>query len=468
MKTLRLLLFALCALCAASYTVAQPVDTVRLGLGAALREALRVSPEVGAARAEADFARARHLEARASRFLTDFRAQTAHSAAPGLDIPGNNPFPDEALYLNPEVRNDWADLRPFNRIEVSLLQPLWTWGELGGSIEAARHGARVEEAEVEGKRRQVALRLGESYYGLLLALRLGEVASETGRVLDRAKGEIQRLLDEGSEDVDYADLYQVQITEQEYLRRAVEVRERQATAAMALRRQLFLPDGTLFAPADSVLAPLPFTRDSLDVYFSLALRHRSEMAQARAGLAARQALVRVARSDYYPKLALGVSASYSYAHGRHRQPNPYISDPFLGRSVRPGLGMQQKLNFGITRAKVQQAEAQAATVRHQLEGAEQLVLFEVEEAYRNLRVAEAALQALEQTAQLTREWERAEQLDFDLDLGNVNNLVRAVQARLTTEASYAEAIQRYNVAVLRLLAATGTIADPMLAGIAFE
>ncbi len=470
MKTVRLFALVLAALLAVPAGQAQRADTVRLHLEGALREALRLSPEVAAAQSQADFARARLGEARASRFLTDFRAQTAHSAAPGLDIPEGNTQPNSSLYLNPDVRNDWAlsSLRPFNRIEVTLVQPLWTWGELGGSIRAARAGAHVEEAAVENARRTAALRLGESYYGLLLANRLQQLAVETGSVVDRAKVEIQRLLDEGKEGVDYADLYQVQITEQEYLRRVVEVRERQATAQMALRRQLFLPDDAVFAAGDSALVPLPFTRDSLDVYFEQAMQNRPELAQARAGLAARQALVEVARSDYYPKLALGVSATYSYAAGRYRQPNPFISEPFLSRSVQPGLGLRQKLNFGITRARVEQAQAQAATVRYQLEGAQQLVLFEVEEAYRNLRVAEAALQALDNTFKITRQWLLDEQLNFDLDLGDTENLVRAVQAKLTAEASYYEAIQRYNVAVLRLLAATGVLANPAARGIAFE
>lgn len=462
------LLLTLLVLFAAPYTVAQPVDTVRFDLPGALREALRVSPEVATTQAEADFARARYAEARASRFLTDFSAQTAHSLAPGLDIPEDNPYPTDALYLNPDVRNRWGVLRPFNRIEVSLVQPIWTWGQLSGTIRAARHGAAVEDAEVEGKRREVALRLGESYYGLLLANRLQQLARETGSIVERAQVEIQRLLEEGADDVDYADLYQVQLTEQEYLRRVVEVRERQATAAVALRRQLFLPEATVFVPGDSTLVPIPFTLDSLDAYFSLALRNRPEMAQARAGLAAREALVDVARSDYYPKLALGVTATYAYASGRYRQRNPYINEPFLSRSVQPGFGLRQQLNFGQTRAKVEQAEAQAAAVRYQLEGAEQLILFEVEEAYRSLRVAEAALQALDRSFTITRQWLLDEQLNFDLDLGDTENLVRAVQAKLATEASYYEAIYRYNVAVLRLLSATGILVESVGAGMAFE
>ncbi len=469
MRILPLSVLALLVLCAAPYTLAQTVDTtppatVRLGLDEAIRLALRVSPEVGAAQADARFASARFAEARASRFLTDFKATTAHSIAPGLSIPEDNTQPTDALYLNPDVRNRWDTFRPFNRVQVELIQPIWTWGELGGTITAARYGAQLEDAKVAAKRREVALRLGESYYGLLLANQLQRLARETGGIVDRAKVEIQRLLEEGKEGVDYADLYQVQLTEQEYLRRVVEVRERQATASMALRRQLFLPDAQTFLPLDTTLTPLSFTVDSLDVYFSLALQNRPELAQARAGLAAREALVRVARSNYYPKLALGVTATYAYASGRYRQRNPFINEPFLSRSVQPGFGLRQQLNFGQTRARVQQAEAQANSVRYQQEAAEQLVLFEVEEAYRNLRVAEAALEALDASFTITRQWLLDEQLNFDLDLGDTENLVRAVQAKLTTEAAYYEAIQRRNVAVLRLLSATGVLVDTVLAG----
>ena len=65
-------------------------------------------------------------------------------------------------------------------------------------------------------------------------------------------------------------------------------------------RQLNLPEGTVVLPEEAVLEPLSFTLDSLDTYFTLALDNRPEMAQARAGIAARSALVDVAKSNYYP------------------------------------------------------------------------------------------------------------------------------------------------------------------------
>ncbi|GIV60053.1 MAG: transporter [Rhodothermaceae bacterium] len=437
--------------------LAQPVpaDTVHLGLAEAIGRALAVSPEVGAVAAERDFAEARAGLARASRFLTEFNFTSAHAPGPGLKNVGDTPV--DALYLNPDVRNDWDDLRPFTRVEVEMLQPLYTWGELGGNIRAAQHGVAVESAAVQAKEAEVALRTGELYYNLLLAGALRRVAGEAGDAVARAKAEIEKLLDEGAEDVDEADRFQVLITEQELRRRTAEVEQKYLTAQAALARQLFLPEGTVVVPVDATLEPVAFTLEPLEAYTARALARRPELAQAEAGLAAREALIDVARSDYYPKLFLGASATFSAIAGRHRQRNPYVGDPFLSRGVQVGLGLRQKLNFAQTRARVEQARAAYEEVRFQAEAARQLILFEVEEAYRNVSIAREALAAREEALRLSKEWLRTEQINFDLDIGDTDNLIKAVQANLELQAAVYEAIRAYNVAVLRLQRAAGLL-----------
>lgn len=437
---------------------AAPADTFRLDVHEAIRRALDVSPEVDVVRAQRAYAEARRDLALASRFATEFNLQTAHAVAPGLEnVPEG--VPTDEYYLHPEIRNDWEDVRPFNRFEANLLQPLYTWGQLSGSIRAARSGVDVEEASVEETQLEVAMRTGELYYGLLLAEQLSRLTDQAGDVVEQAQREIQRLLDEGAEDVDDADLFQVRITEQEFVRRAVQVEQSLQTARGALRRQLFLPDDATLITDDLVLEPITFELDSLGFYQQLALLHRPEIKQAEAGIEARESLVRVARSDYFPKLFLGIESRLTLSEGRYRQRNPYVSDPFRGRSLRAGLGMQLPLNFAQTRARVEQSRAELNEVRHQLTAARQLVLFEVEEAYRNVITTRAAVDAQDRALTISQEWLRTEQINFDLDLGDTENLVRAVQTSLELEASYYEQVRRYNAAVLRLLAATGTLVE---------
>ena len=432
-----------------------PPGNRRIGLADALTRALAVSPEVAAASAAADGSDARYALARASRYLTTFRVETAHSLAPGLRIPDDNTFPLTALYLNPGVRDDWGRLRPFNRISVDILQPLWTWGELSGSIDAAKDGARSDRAAVDVARQTVALRLAETYQGLRLARHLDGLARETARIVGGAKNEIQRLVDEGDSTVTSADVYELRLAEQQLRRQATEVRERLATARSALALQLFDDGGAPLAPADTVLVPIPFVRDSLGVYLGDAADQRAEIRQADAGIAARRALVRVARSDLYPKLGLGVTASYSYVYGRPRQRTPYLQDPYLGRPVRPGLGLRQNLAFGQTRARIRQAEAALRQTEALGRGARQLAAFETEEGYRSVVIAEDALSAADTSLAIAREWERDAQIGFDLGLTSARELVRATRARLDADIDRATRVERYNVAVLRLVARTG-------------
>ncbi len=442
---------------------AQGSDTVRVDAQDAMRIALEVSPEVGAVASELAYAEARRSLARASRFATDFSIQTAHAVAPGLEnVPDG--VPTDEFYLYPDVRNDWENIRPFNRFETTLLQPLFTWGQISGSIDAADHGVDVERASVAQKQNEVALRSGEIYYGLLLAEQLSRLAEEAGEVVEQAKDEIQRLLDEGDETVDDADLFQVRITEQELARRVVEVDQRLLTVRSALRRQLMLPETFVVVPEERVLAPIEFVLDSLAAYEKLALIHRSELEQATAGTAAREAQVRVARSDYFPKLFLGIESRVTLTEGRFRQPNPYVNDPYRGRSLRAGLGLQLPLNFAQTRAKVEQAEAQHNEVRHQLTAARQLVLFEVEEAYRNVIAARSAMESQDAALAISQDWLRTEQINFDLDLGDTENLVDAVQTSFELEASYYEQVRKYNVTILTLLAKTGVLEEHARAG----
>ncbi|MBT8399037.1 MAG: TolC family protein [Rhodothermia bacterium] len=437
-------------------------DTVKYSLQETVIRVLEASPEVAAELSKQQSAEARTDLARASRFLTEFSFTSAHSASPALDNP--NDTPTDQLYLDPDVRNDWESLGMFNEIEINALQPIYTWGQLGGSIRAAREAVAVEEASVEETRIEVAFRAAQSYYSLLLAEGLKRVANDAGDVVARAKREINRLLEEGAPDVDDADLFQVLITEQEFERRVVEVDERLRTAEMALRRQLFLPEDIRVAVADAYLTPIEVDDLDLEDYMQLALANRPEIEQALAGIRAREALVAVARSDFYPKLFAGGKYRLSTSPNRFRQPNPYISDRLLGSSLEAGVGFRLQLNFAQTKAKVERARAQQHEVEFQLEGLHQLIRFEVEDRYRGLRIARAAMEAQQEALRLSKEWLQLESVNFDLDLGDTENLVRAVQSNLQLQAADYQAVFEYNMAVMKLYRACGVLIDELRTG----
>lgn len=430
-------------------------DTLRVRLDSAVRSALDESPQVAAVAARRDYAAARARLARASRYLTEFSLTSAHAPAPGLDNP--NGTPTDRLFLDPDVRNDWSSLRPFNEVEIGFLQPLHTWGELRGNIRAATNAIGVEEAALREQERDVAMQTAELYYGLLLAEALQVVARDAGDVVEQAREEIDRLLQEGAPDVDDADLFQVLITEQEFKGLVVEIDERRRTARAALRRQMFLPDDVVVVADEVILSPIRIEPLDLARYQEHALANRPELDRATAGLEARQALVTVARSAYYPKIFLGGRFRAAGTAGRYNQPNPFHSDRLRGTSVEAGIGIRLGLSFHQTKARVEQARAQAREVGFQLDGLRQLILFEVEEAYRSLTSARAALTSAQEAYRLSKEWLQMETVNFDLELGDTENLVKAVRANLDLQAKEYQAIYEYNLAVLKLLRSCGIL-----------
>ena len=434
-------------------------DTVRVTLEDAIIRALEVSPDLDAARAKVRYADARTSLARASRFFTEMNIESAFAMVPGLTNP--NGVPVNQLYLDPAVRNDFDNLSPYAQSEFELLQPIYTFGALSGNARAAAHGADAEAGAVRTLELEVALRAADLYYGVLLADALFNLTDDAADVVDQAMREIDRLLEEGDPEVDDADRYQVLITEQELHRRVREVTETRAIAQAALSRQLRTGEGAIALPVETALEPRLFVPLTLAEYQRLALEHRPELDRARAGWHAQDALVRVARADFYPQLVFGFSFSITGAANRHRQPNPFISDGFRRSSARTGFGFRQKLNFAQTRARVAQAKAQRQEVGHLLTAAEQLVLMSVEQTYRELSIAEAALTAQDSSLAISKEWLRVETINFDLELGSTENLIDAVQANLELEARYLEAVRRYNMAVLRLHHAVGILDRPL-------
>ncbi len=115
------------------------------------------------------------------------------------------------------------------------------------------------------------------------------------------------------------------------------------------------------------------------------------------------------------------------------------------------------MNFKQTRARVAQAEAHHNSVRYLVIAAEQGILAELEQSWRHVIIQEAALAAKDSSLAVSKEWLRVEQINFDLDLGDTENLVKAVQTNLTLEAEYYEAVSRYNMAILKLLADAGLL-----------
>ena len=154
-------------------------DTLRIDLRSVLEQTLSMSPDVRAARSESAWADARYDLARSSRILPNTTVTSALAVVPGIENPNDTSV--DQLYLDPAVRNDYSNLRPYAQTEVSFIQPVYTWGALGSTIRAAGAGADLEDARMQEKEIMASLRAASLYYDVLLTNELYRLTDRGGR-----------------------------------------------------------------------------------------------------------------------------------------------------------------------------------------------------------------------------------------------------------------------------------------------
>ncbi len=449
LRTTGLLLFALLSLSAAVACAAEgSQEKLELGLDACLLRALTAAPELGESRADIELAEAKLAEARAHRY-------------PQIDFLGLVGPVSKARYgtdfLDTSDRNDRIHgLTVFTRGEATLVQPLYTFGKISERMKAAGHGIAVDRARKEQRSNEIALKVKEYYFGVLLARELKELVSEVGESLDKARTKAKDLLDKGSANVELLDIYKLDAFSGEVRRYAEEARKGESLALAALRTQIGLG-----RDADFDIATKRLTADEvasggqLPVYLDAAKMKRPEYRQLQEGLQARNALVNAAKADYYPDLFLGAYLSGAYAPDRDRVTNPWISDQFNHLWAGVALGMKWKLDFGITSAKVAQEQARYRRLVSTNEYAQANIPLQINKAYLELQEAERSIAATRDAYGNAKKWAVSAIANFDMGVGPAKEIFESLQSYARMRAAYFQSIYNYHLSQANLAYAVG-------------
>src|SRR5690606_8557320 len=149
-------------------------------------------------------------------------------------------------------------------------------------------------------------------------------------------------------------------------------------------------------------------------YLTAARLYRPEAKMASAGLEARTAQLRLARSQHFPDLGVGLSAGISAAPEVANQLNPFANDAGNLFHYGAALVRQWKLDFLPQAARVRFAEAQLEEVRSQQRLALGGVAAEVEEAYAEVKDWQERLAAYEEAEKNAKSWLASIQAGIDV------------------------------------------------------
>ena len=431
--------------------VSQPDQTIILSLARCEQLALAHSILVRNANTDLDLSRVRQAQASHARFLPKLDFRQIVGTAPRARAE----FTPTGVLISPDTSTGLSDLRPFTELTLDLIQPIWTFGKLRGLNDAAAFGVEAGEANVDAKRDEVRLQVRKLYWGLVLGYELLSVVENALTQVTEAENTLQQKLDEGSDEVSQTDLFKFQLFRYEINKRHREALDGIELGESALRAAIGWDETVDFDLETQFLDPIEVTIDSLQFYFDLAARYRPEAAQLRAGISARQSLVRASTSDYFPQLFLGGQIRLNRAKDRSDPRNPFVYNPT--NFFRPGfvLGLNWNLNFVQTRDKVRLAQFERSRLAQNQTALAEGIRLEVRKTYLNLKQAAVNMRESRRALRASQNWLRAEAQTFDLGIGEIKDFIDAFRANATMDAEHLQNIFEFNTSLAELSKSIG-------------
>jgi outer membrane protein TolC len=329
--------------------------------------------------------------------------------------------------------------------------PLWTFGKIKHTQEAAQAQVKLGEHELEKEKNDARLLVRRLYYGIQLARDSRILLKEAAEQIDKHIASLASKVAEGEGD-------DIQLLKARMFRADLEAKDSEATRqerlAVSGLRSLTGVEGAFDIP-DQPLRKIEHTLKPLPVYLAAARLYRPEVNMARAGVKARSALVEVERARFYPDFGVSFFWEWVRAPEVQDQLNPFVYDRANFHYYGFGFGLRWKLDFLPQAAKLAQAKADLEQTR----ALERLALgaagMEVEQAFEEAKDAERRLRAHGRAARYARQWLVKVQQGIDVGTYEEQDIVEPAKEYALRRFAVMSATMDYNVALAHLGQATG-------------
>lgn len=437
---------------------------IELSLQQAVVLALQKNPKLAEARDDEAIAAAQLQQARSGYFprLNLTAGSVVMEEAQKFAVPpGNISFDLAALGL-PAIPGVFDPTKPVTNTDtleipitdqwinfglLTVTQPLFTGGMILGYNRQAKHGLRAAQHGSARARHAVIRTVVRRYNDVLLTRQLSALGDDTLTKLKVIYNITERVLAAGSQKLNKLDLLRTRMFVQSLQSFVETLRQSRALALEGLKFAIGLDAGARVAPTTKEFSLAPVQRGCAESV-AHALRERPEVEQVKAGIEALEAGVGVARSRYFPDLAL--AGGY------------LIDDKSIrftdGHSFFVGLMLNFNLFEGfMTRAKVREARARAhrlrSTERYVAQGVSLQVrkaCMDVERAERQVKLTGEALRTAEEHLELSDN-------GYQADLVEMEDLLKAQLMEAAMRFQHAKA--RYDLSnhLLDLRVAAGDL-----------
>jgi outer membrane protein TolC len=336
--------------------------------------------------------------------------------------------------LGPVDFNNVPDLDNLNVRALATL-PLYTGGQVTSARAAAKAQTQAAQAAAQAAHQALAFEVARAFHTVLKAREFIRAAEAAVNSFDKNLAIANKRLTAGT--LLRADVLDVEVRLAQAREDLVRARNARELSLRALRTLLGLETGGFDVADTAPTVAIPNSND---------FGARPELAASRHQMRAAEAQVRRAKGGYYPSVGMFGSVDYDYGWRSEGE----------GKSYTAGALVQWSLWDGqLTRAKVQQAQADLETAREADRKLRLGLDLEVEQAQLNLKEATERLQVTETIVTQAAESVELTRARFDQGLAIPTQLLDAETALTAARVRRAEAEADHRIAVAALRQALG-------------
>jgi outer membrane protein len=346
----------------------------------------------------------------------------------------------------------------FNKLDLEISIPLYTFGRLTRSIEAAGENVQLQEASRVKTQSDLILRVHELYYGLVLARQLLESTKDLQNNFAEARDIADERLEKGETSVTEIDVLKLRVGLAK-LSKAVNELERQVRVTKeALRKTIGLDEKSNFEIADNRLRPAEFALEPLEYYLRRAEEDNPDLKRLKAAYDAQEASFLAEKTRFYPTFLAVGGIRYAVAPDRPDLDNPFLNDDFNFTEAGGALALKWDLNFFQIHAELQQKKASYLKTKSILEDGKASIALQVREKYYRVKEMQDNLEWSIESRKSGRGILVLSLTNFRFGIGTGKDVFDGLSVYARTAGDYYSAVFDYNIAVSELQNVVGDIA----------
>jgi outer membrane protein, multidrug efflux system len=346
-----------------------------------------------------------------------------------------------------------SGLQPFFGFGISGAVPIYTFGKIEASHDAAEANIRVSEWDMEKARQAMHMDVRRAFFGVELARDARYVITDAIERIDRGIEGMKEKIAKGDPNVSDVDRLRLESFKQDVVTQSLQAPKGEAYGLAALRFMTGVE--TAFDVVDEPLKKPERPLVAMAQYLEAARILRPDVNMARAGVVARRALVGYARAKLFPDFGLALGADFVSSPSAVPQQNAWSYDPWNHFYYYVGLGLKWNLDLLPQAARQAQAESQLEETLSLQRAALGNAMFEVEKAYADAVEAKTREEAWDKAEHIAKEWISAVQDRIDLGTSDERALLEPLRSYGNARFQHLTALMDYNFAMSSLALASG-------------